>query len=435
MSAKVYKNILWFGLGVVLVFAPLARGATTTRLWAVTPVFLIVYALVFVWLWRVNNGDEVPGQAWDGKEKVGIFGGIGLPLWLFAGLAVVSFVFSIYKYDSFYALIRLFGYIGLFYLIAGNYSRGFAKYLAWVVICIGTGLSAYGLLQYFGVFPHEWWKPEMFLSATYVNHNHFAGYLEMAIPIAFGAAVSLGSDGTERGKRSLLVLLVTALVIMMAAFVFAQSRGAWICMGSALFVMSLVLVRRGVFRARGMIVLVSLVIGVVAFFYVGDGLVSKRIETMVKVNDGDASMGGRVAMWRGSVGIARGNVLTGVGIGCFEDGFAMYRPEELGEREIRPRYAHNEYLQMVSEMGVLAFPLMVWMICAAVGAGFRGGRRPGKISLTGGIVLGSAVGILSLSLHGLVDFNFHIPANMLVVVCFFGVIMGRDRRRRSRGVV
>ena len=236
MGAKIYKNILWFGLGVVLVFAPLARGATTTRFWAVTPVFLIVYALVFVWLWRVNNGGEIPGQARDDKEgeipdqarddkereisgqaldrkegevtgqarddngkRVGIFGGIGLPLWLFAGLAVVSFVFSVYKYDSFYALIRLFGYMGLYYLIAGNYSRGFAKYLSGVVICIGAGLSVYGLMQYFGVFPHGWWKPEMFLAATYVNHNHFAGYLEMAIPIAFGAAVSLGSDGTERG--------------------------------------------------------------------------------------------------------------------------------------------------------------------------------------------------------------------------------------------
>jgi xanthine/uracil permease len=73
---------------------------------------------------------------------------------------------------------------------------------------------------------------------------------------------------------------------------------------------------------------------------------------------------------------------------------------------------------MMAEMGVLALPLMLWIIFGVVRKGFRS---------QDGIVLGSAVGILRLALHGLVDFNFHITANVLTCSLLAGFIM------RNRG--
>jgi hypothetical protein len=90
---------------------------------------------------------------------------------------------------------------------------------------------------------------------------------------------------------------------------------------------------------------------------------------------------------------------------------------------------------MMAEMGVLALPLMIWMIGTVITAGFRGeeGKGAGQsnaFGLINGILLGCAVGILSLALHGLVDFNFHITANILLVACFAGLIMRRTVVRR-----
>jgi len=48
-----------------------------------------------------------------------------------------------------------------------------------------------------------------------------------------------------------------------------------------------------------------------------------------------------------------------------------------------------------------------------------------KLGMTEGIALGAAAGILSLAIHGLVDFNFHITANILVVALLAGIIMWR----------
>ncbi|MBU1862988.1 MAG: hypothetical protein KKH94_04905, partial [Candidatus Omnitrophica bacterium] len=97
-------------------------------------------------------------------------------------------------------------------------------------------------------------------------------------------------------------------------------------------------------------------------------------------------------------------------------------------------------LHMTAEMGIVALPLMIWMIITVIVRGMHASgiafyhkdRRPRQSSQRKmffqreGILLGSAIGILSLALHGLVDFNFHIPANMNVVAVLAGIIMRND---------
>ncbi len=53
MKDRTFRNILWFGLAAVVVFAPLARGAVS--IWSITVVEAVVLVLVFLWFWRVNN--------------------------------------------------------------------------------------------------------------------------------------------------------------------------------------------------------------------------------------------------------------------------------------------------------------------------------------------------------------------------------------------
>ena len=50
MMNKIYTGIIYAGLTVLMVFAPLARGATTTRLWAITIVMFVMYTVVFAGL-------------------------------------------------------------------------------------------------------------------------------------------------------------------------------------------------------------------------------------------------------------------------------------------------------------------------------------------------------------------------------------------------
>ena len=133
-----------------------------------------------------------------------------------------------------------------FYLVLNNFGRRSGIYLASLIISIATGMSLLGLGQYFLGLNHSWWIPERFLASTYVNHNHFAGYLEIAIPLCIAMILGLKREKFSNPSKqfSSKFGLVAALIIMFTALIFSQSRGGWISLVVALFVMNIVLIRK-----------------------------------------------------------------------------------------------------------------------------------------------------------------------------------------------
>ena len=78
---------------------------------------------------------------------------------------------------------------------------------------------------------------------------------------------------------------------------------------------------------------------------------------------------------------------------------------------------------MAAEMGILAPLIMLWIFFTVVRRGFAEGQHP--------LAFGCAASVLSLALHGFVDFNFHIPANMLLFVVLIAVVMVEYKRIRT----
>ncbi|MDD5644398.1 MAG: O-antigen ligase family protein [bacterium] len=393
---KIYNFILYLGLTFLVIFPPVARGGSV-RIWSITPILLVIILLIFLWLMRVVNSGV--------KLNISFIPpALNTAVLCFVALAAVSFVFAIYKHDSFYAFLRLVCYAGLFYLIIGNYSRPLRRYLTAVIILTATGLSVYGLLQYFGLFPHNWWGPAEFLASTFVNHNHFSGYLELAIPLALGVVIRY-----KNIRPFLKLLVIEALIIMAAAFIFAQSRGAWVSLSISLFVMLIILFKNKLVSVKVFVVFVLIIACVLGVSYFNDSSVSERIKSFEELggsSSGEASMSMRFLIWKGTLDMIKENPVIGTGIGTYVWGFSKYRPVGLNNRA---NFAHNDYLHMTAEMGILALPLMLIILGIIIYKGFTS-INP--------VIIGCAAGILSLSIHGLVDFNFHIPANMIIfVIC------------------
>lgn len=398
MIDKILRAVIFTGLASVLIFSPLARGAV--KVWSVTPVLLMVYALLFLWLAkRINKNTE------RGTLRGGI---VAAPIVLFAILATTSFAFSIYKYDSFYALIRLCAYIGLYYMVANEFDHTMRRCIIWVVIAVGGGISAYSLLQYFGIFDHSWWIPKQFLAATYTNHNHFAGYLELVIPVA---VVALTAKSMQRATFFRAVI-AAALVLMCAVFILTQSRGAWVSLGCALLIMIMAMIWNNKSYGRIMIILTLGVAAAVSLVYFTGDMMSSRLATITAADPDEDVSGGRFKIWQGAMGMIQEKPITGVGIGDFDHGFYRYRPLGFNARAV---YAHNDYLHMAAEMGVFAPFIMVWLFIIVIRDGFR--KRESSP-----YAFGCAIGIMSLALHGTVDFNFHIPANMILFTVWMAII-------------
>ncbi len=438
MRYKIYKIILWLGVVSLLIFPPIAQGAV--KIWSITPVLLIELLLIFLWLWKINNhktrlADNTHQLSANKNSEKILFVKTPLdkPIWSFALLAIFSFIFSIYKHDSFFALLKLFGYIGIYYLIVNEFNLFMKKSLLFVILCFATCLSFYGFLQYFGFLDNSWWGLPNCLSATYVNHNHFSGYLEMLIPIIIVVFLSYGLCH-KNYKLLIMILLGLALTIMSAAYILAQSRGGWISLGSALFIMNIILLKKKFLFSKNLMLYIFSVVIILSLAYISKSKVSKRIENLTQEISGETSIEKRIAIWKGSINMIQNNALRGTGIGTFVWGFTRYRPITL--HSIRVHYAYNEYLHMAAEMGLLAPLIMLWGLIVVIITGYRSKKirhgtqnteqreviQKDKI-LFSYLIVGCTTGVLSLAIHGLTDFNFHIPANMLLFTVILGIMV------------
>jgi O-antigen ligase len=71
------------------------------------------------------------------------------------------------------------------------------------------------------------------------------------------------------------------------------------------------------------------------------------------------------------------NVLTGVGIGQFASNLRFYAPEDLPVRDYRLG-AHNMYVQVLAETGIIGFSLFLMMLMSGVRSLWRAARLPNR---------------------------------------------------------
>lgn len=414
MNEKTFSNIIFRVLAATIAFAAIAKGAV--NLWSVTIVEWTVFILLFLWLWRVNNIEKGDRPLKDRGQYSFFLDG---PIWLFVCLALVSWKFSIYQYDSMIDLFRVITYVAVYYLVVNHFSWPVQIRFFALIVSVGAFLSVLGIGQCCFDLNHSWWNSPRLLSATYVNHAHFAGLLEMAIPLSVGLLLGLNRDEVS-GPFQLLkwrVLLGLALGLMLTAFILTQSRGAWIVLAIASIILCAVLVKQKSLPKWGMAVFMLGLAVFIAFIGFAEDPVAARMHT-ISVGGESSFFKGRLPVYQHSLKIIRDNPWTGTGLGTFAWAFPKYRPEGFG---VRFFYTHNDYIQTIVEMGIFVIPILIWGIFVVLKEGF--GRREHEFHLKRAMRLACSVGILSLMLHGLVDFNFHIPANMIVFVSLVGIVM------------
>ena len=420
MNDKIFNNVIFRTLSATIAFAAIAKGAV--NLWSVTIVEWTVFILLFLWLWRVNN------RAKGERPFAPSSGLIDWPIWIFVGLALMSWFYSVYPYDSTIELFRILTYVAVYYLVANHFSWPIQVRFFMVLVAVGAALSVLGIGQYFFDLNHSWWNSPRLLSATYVNHAHFAGLLEMTIPLSIGLLVGVNRDEVT-GPFQLLkgrILLGVALGLMLTAFILTQSRGAWIVLAAASVILCIVLVKQKSLPKWGMAALLMGLALFIAFIGFAEDRVASRMHT-ISVGGESSFFKGRLPVYQHSLKIIKDDPWTGTGVGTFAWAFPKYRPEGFG---VRFYYTHNDYIQTIVEMGILVIPVLLWGIFVVLKKGFS--RKGDDFRFKRAMRLACGVGILSLMLHGSVDFNFHIPANMLVFVSLVAIVTREGKSKKEK---
>lgn len=272
------------------------------------------------------------------------------------------------------------------------------------------------------------------IRGTYVNRNHFAGLLELALPLAIMWAVDVWERGAGfRGARSTSVALGASLLLFAAAVILAAvsaslSRMGFIASLAAIGVVTFDWLRRK--RERSVsplpkwLSLVPILVPVLIFIFLSTNAMVLRFASGPEPSEMTAD--GRVLIWQESLQLIRAYPWTGTGLGAYEYGLYPFRTHML---DFTIDYAHNDYLQIFAELGLLGgalvMALAVWILSRTLPVALE--RARGNWALAVGL-LGSFVAI---GLHSLVDFNLYVPANALAVAWLAGTAASPGLRERG----
>lgn len=260
-------------------------------------------------------------------------------------------------------------------------------------------------------------------TGTFVNRNHLAGYLNLCLAAGIGLMIAkLGGEAVYSWRqrlRSIVRLLLGEktrlriyLIVMVIALVLTRSR-----MGNtAFFAGTLIVGAIGLLLMRNaprstMLFLTSLVVLdiLIVGTWFGVDQVAKRIQQteVSTTTDNLLPAEHRDEVDQLALKYAGDYWLTGSGGGTFYVTFPAYSSSGVtGFYD----HAHNDYLQLLTETGVIGLGLCVLIAGLAAWQALRALRRRHD-PLMRGAAFGVALAICWLAIHSTVDFNMQIPAN------------------------
>jgi len=323
---------------------------------------------------------------------------------------------SIEPFRTEWSLLQLLSLACAFHL-ANRLFRKTAErnFLAYSLAAVGVALSLFAVYQkarfgtvLYGRVPVESGTP----FGPFVNHNHFAGYVEAAALVALGASI-----GLSRRASALALLLAGSSVLMGIAHLLSHSRGGLLALGAGLA--TLAWLSRGREAGEGRpLVIAGGALAVAAFLLVfAPSSLFQRLASFGNPA-ADDSMEFRIQLWSDSLGLWASSPVVGTGLGTYSAAIPSYRS---GPDEIRAEYAESDWLQLLCEAGLIGLAIAAILIASSLRVGLKEAR--GETSeRSRGVLHGAAAAAVALSVHGFVDFNFRIPSNALLFAVLLGVI-------------
>ena len=279
--------------------------------------------------------------------------------------------------------------------------RGFV----WFVMVFGFLVAIFGILQQLTFNGKLYWFREMRYGGIpfgpYVNRNHFAGLMELVIPVSLVPLVL----GKVRRERWFLVGLFAMLP--MGALFLSASRGGIVSFGVELAALVLLMLLQ---RTAGRHALAGGVVLLVAVLMVSWLGVRQVLERFSSFQTLEVSAGKRASMRGDTWRIFLDHPWTGTGLGTLQTVFPRY--ETLYDGKI-VNHAHNDYLEALAEMGVLGGLCCVWFLGVLFVESMRR-LTPWDHSFAATLHLAGLAGCTGFLVHSLVDFNFHIPVNAML---------------------
>ena len=361
-------------------------------------------------------------------------------LFVFVLVSAISALLSVHGGNSLEAMLNLLAITGIF-LAAMTSVRGMGmlRGLAFFEVLAAIPVATLGLLQHF--------RPELLPAANsypgralgpFGQPNRMGGYLIAVIPVV----LSLAFIAQDRALKAGLLLVSFGLVFCLAA---TYSRGAWLGLAAGLLILAAAFWRWPELLPRPAMLGLAFACVALPFALLFPNVIS-RVQSRPSSEpawnlpidperEGSGAM--RRAIWSGALRAVMSRPVLGWGIGAFRQAYdvskdaTMKRLEAEGGRTADQ--AHNHYLGILAERGVLGLAAFAVLTALSLGAAAMamasGTQAMGRV-----LVAGLAGSVVALLAHGLVDDNLALIPHGTLLFAGLGLLAAAPAtaRRESR---
>jgi O-antigen ligase len=255
---------------------------------------------------------------------------------------------------------------------------------------------------------------------SFVNRHNFAAFIEMTLALPLGMMLT---GAVTRDKK---LLYVTGIVLMGSSLLLSGSRGGLIAMLAAVCLLLVLTTETRGYRSialkAALSILMAAAVIVGAVFVGGETSFTRFAET---ANSQDITTD-RSHIWAITSHVIVGNQPFGAGLGAFGQAYTPF--DDLSGLE-RVEQAHNDYLQVLADAGVVGLAVGIFFLCLL----FRESRRSIAVSntLRRGVAVGAACGIFAVLVHSLFDFVLHTTAVSVLFLTLIALLVAAGREYRD----
>jgi len=247
---------------------------------------------------------------------------------------------------------------------------------------------------------------------SFVNRHNFAAFMEMSLAIPLGL---IFTGVVSKDKR---LLYIFGIALMGVSLFLSSSRGGLIAFLAE--VTFLVLLTTGM-KSRSSLLLKLVLVALLLVAVVGGAIFVGGETSLTRVSETAATSDlttGRSNIWRVTAGVIKQNLPLGAGFGAFG---VAYTPHDSMSGLERVEQAHNDYLQVLADAGLIGLVIgLFFLFCI-----FRLGRDATSIknSYRRGIAFGALAGIFAILVHSIFDFVLHTTAISVMFLMLISLLV------------
>jgi O-antigen ligase len=416
--SRLSKFIFWGTFGLLL-FGPVAFG--TTEPWSIFIQQASAAVLLAAWLLQqVRTGSlEINSNP------------LFMPMIAFAGVIVIELLTrgTAYRYATYTDGMLYVGYGILCFLTVQNLRRTRqVRILAKVFSVYGFIVAVFAILQSVSASNKLYWlrAPRFggWVYGPYVNHNHYAGLMEMLVPIPLVFALS--QHARTKHRR----MALAAAAVMAGTIFLSGSRGGMLAFAVQMCVLAAVLACHRRRPGIGRIISGFLAALLILLLWLGSSSLLDRLATLDSNPHKELSAAARLTIYHDAFRMFTQRPLLGWGLGTFSEVYPQFQTLNV---DALVDQAHNDYLQFLVETGVLGFAVAIFLIVTLYRHALaKLGNWERDINST--VALAAMLACTGILVHSFVDFNLQIPGNaalfyVMATIAAMHPCFGTPRRR------